>query len=73
LSNSTGFVPGTGEHFDLLRLDGDTARPSRTCRVTAFVPDTRTFTVDRVPALCGPGAWTVVRAPRLVVIDPFAA
>jgi hypothetical protein len=68
-----GIVSASGEHVDLLRLDGDTSRPSRTYRIIAFDLDTRTFTVDGVPTLGGPSAWTVVRAPRLVAIDPFAA
>ncbi|WP_327750003.1 hypothetical protein [Streptomyces europaeiscabiei] len=62
---------GSGEHADLLRLDGDTARPSRVYRIVAADIPARTVDVEGVPALAGPSAWTLVRRPRLVLIDPF--
>jgi hypothetical protein len=62
----------TGEHADLLRLSGDTARASKTYRIVAADPATRTLTVDGTPAIGASSAWQVIRRPRLVVVDPFA-
>jgi hypothetical protein len=61
----------SGEHADLLRLNGDTARPSRVYRIVAADIPARTVDVEGVPTLAAPSAWTLVRRPRLVVIDPF--
>jgi hypothetical protein len=62
---------GSGEHADLLRLSGDTARPSRVYRIVKIDIPARTVDVGGVPTLAAPSAWTLVRRPRLVVIDPF--
>lgn len=63
----------TGEHADLLRLTGDTARPSRVYRVVAVDAGARTVDVDGVPSLAAASPWLLVRRPRLVVVDPFGA
>ena len=63
----------TGEHADLLWLEGDTARASRTYRIVAVDRADRLVTVEGVPNLAAPSAWRVVRRPRLVLFDPFGA
>jgi hypothetical protein len=59
------------EHRDLLRLDTDTARPSKTYRIVAVDPSTRTLTIEGAPVITGSSAWRVLRRPRLVLVDPF--
>jgi hypothetical protein len=63
----------TGDHADLLRLAGDTARASKTYRILAADPASRTLTVDGIPVIGAASAWQVIRRPRLVVVDPFGA
>ena len=61
----------TGDHADLLYLDRDTARASKTYRIVAVDPGAQKITVDGIPALPAASAWTVIRRPWLVIVDPF--
>jgi hypothetical protein len=59
-------------HRDLIKLDAATTRASGVFQIVAVNASTRTVTLDSDPGL-GQNAspWTIIRRPRLVIIDPF--
>jgi hypothetical protein len=65
-------APTTGDHADLLLLDADMARVSRTYRIVAVDPVASTVTVDGTPSIGTGSRWRVIRRPRLVLVDPFS-
>lgn len=65
-------LTGVTVNHDVIVLDSDTARASRTYRITAVDDATNTVTLDAAPALTGASStWRIRLRPVIVIIDPF--
>jgi len=56
---------------DVIVLDGDTARASKTFKITATNAGAQSLTVDAAPSLAGAGSWTIKRRMQVGLSDRF--
>lgn len=67
--------PNMEVHADLLYLAADTnaARPSKKYKILMVDQENSTLTILGEPVFTGISEWRVIRCPRIVLIDPWAA